>query len=63
MTAIEVLKNSWKSVVIGGVAAYVGTRVPPFKSHLLLAALAAIGVGVLAGTIEAGARKFVRLLR
>jgi phage shock protein PspC (stress-responsive transcriptional regulator) len=58
MTAVEFLRNSWRSgVVTGGVAAYLGMRVEPFRSHFLLAALAAIGIGVLAGIIEVGARK------
>lgn len=61
MTAAEVLKNGWTSgVATGVVVAYIATRVEPFKSHFLLAALAAVGVGVLAGIIEIGVRKIVQ---
>jgi hypothetical protein len=52
MTAAEFLRNGWTSgVVTGAVVAYVEMRVETFKSHFLLAVLAAIGVGVLAGII------------
>ena len=44
----------------GAVVAYVAMRVEPFKSHFLLAALAAVGVGVLAGIIEVGVRKIAQ---
>jgi hypothetical protein len=58
MTIAELLSNSWKSgVVTGGVVAYFGTRVEPFKSHFFLAALAAVGMGALAGIIEIAVRR------
>jgi hypothetical protein len=58
MTAAEFLRNSWVSAVVtGGVVAYFGMRLEPFKSHFFLAALAAVGIGVLAGIIEVGVRK------
>ena len=61
MTAAEFLKNGWMSgVVTGVIVAYISTRVEPFKSHFLLAALAAVGVGGLAGIIETGVRKIAQ---
>jgi hypothetical protein len=61
MTAARFLKNGWMSgVVTGGAIAYLGTRVAPFKSHFLLAAIAAVGAGALAGIIEVGARKIAQ---
>jgi hypothetical protein len=45
------------AVVTGGAVGYIGTRVEPFRSNFLLAALAAVGVGIVAGTIELGIRK------
>jgi hypothetical protein len=61
MTAAEFLRNGWTSgVVTGAVVAYIAMRVEPFKSHFLLAALAAGGVGLLAGLIEVGVRKITK---
>ena len=64
MTAAEFLRNGWISgVVTGAAVAYIAMRVEPFKSHFLLAALAAVGVGVLAGIVEVGVRKIAQRLR
>jgi hypothetical protein len=64
MPVAEFLKNGWVSAVVtGGVVGYIGARVEPFKSHILLAALAAVGMGVLAGIIEVGARKIAGRMR
>jgi hypothetical protein len=61
MTVAEFLRMGWTSAfVTGAVVAYVAMRVEPFKSHYLLAAMAAVGVGVLAGIIEVGVRKIVQ---
>ncbi len=61
MTAGEFVKNGWMSAVVtGGVIAYVGLRLEPFKSHFFLAALAAVGIGALAGIIEVGVRQIAQ---
>jgi len=61
MTVAEFLKNGWTSgVVTGIVGGYIAMRVEPFKSHFLLATLAAVGVGVLAGITEIGVRKILQ---
>jgi hypothetical protein len=64
LTLTEFIKSSWKSgVVTGAIIAYLGLRVEPFKSHLVWAALAAIGVGALAGVIELGVRTIAERMR
>jgi F0F1-type ATP synthase assembly protein I len=61
MTAAEFLRNGWTSgVVTGVVVGYVTLRMEPFKSHVLLAALAAVVVGILAGVIEVLVRKIAQ---
>jgi hypothetical protein len=57
----EFLRAGWISgTATGAVAAYIAMGVEPFKSHFLMAILAAIGVGCLAGIVEAGVRKIMR---
>ena len=61
MTAAEFLRNGWTAAVVTGlVVGFVTARLEPFKSHFLLAALAAAGVGVLAGIVEVGVRKIAQ---
>jgi hypothetical protein len=56
----EFLKRWWPNTLVGGIIGYLTTKVLLFRSHLLLAMLAAVGVGLVTGLAEAGWRRLVR---